>query len=276
METISAEFASQVIDGLKKIPPIKTAYKSLEEFEKWQWNTLNTTKLNLRKVRKWGDPVMTKLSLNVGSAGTTNFQAVGLFNGTEFGAVSSYVHIERQDIENLWEMQFDEVVNGKLVTRDMKMNYLAGAARGKIFMLEPGDSWQKSQRIRWGTIACGGNLVQVAGYLGDRGSLSKKNREIKLPGWEKARPQKEVKMWRLAGFHKSDWKRPLDELLAEGLVHRAFTAKKNNVLGDTPNGIVYYPFFSPQDWDFAGTDKEQPSYFYLPDEYCEKENPMKT
>jgi len=82
--------------------------------------------------------------------------------------------------------------------------------------------------------------------------------EFKVEGGRKVT----LMMAKLVGFRKSDWNRPLDELLAEGLVHRCFCAYSNNTPRDSPQGIVYSPFFSPQDWDFAGTAR--PSAFYLP------------
>ena len=69
-------------------------------------------------------------------------------------------------------------------------------------------------------------------------------------------------MAKLVGFSPSDWYQPLDELLAKGLVHRCFCAYQGDKPGDSPQGIVYSPFFSPRFWDFAGTAK--PRAFYLP------------
>ena len=258
LKEVADAFTSQVIDGLKKTPPIVEAYKSWPEFGEWTDNNITSTSgLNLRKVRRWGDPVMIDFHFDVDQVGSTNFQAVGLYNeATGFGGVTNYLYIEREDIENLWEMQFDEVVNGTLFTRDLKMNWLAASDRGKIYMLDSEkDSWQKSPRIRWGSIALGGNLVQVE-------REEDFHPDVKLPSGKTVRT-----MARLAGFRKTDWKRPLDELLAEGLVHRCFGAGKGNDFGDSPHGIVYSPFFSPLDWDFAGQDK--PSHFYLPLEYFE-------
>jgi hypothetical protein len=74
-------------------------------------------------------------------------------------------------------------------------------------------------------------------------------------------------MARLVGFRKTDWTRPLEELLAEGLVHRCYCAYKDNRFGDSPKGIIYSPLFSPLDWDFTGA--KQPSAFYLPVEFLE-------
>ena len=44
------------------------------------------------------------------------------------------------------------------------MNWLC-AYRGKLYMYDnKDDDWQTAPRIRWGTLALGGNLVQVDGF----------------------------------------------------------------------------------------------------------------
>ena len=73
----------------------------------------------------------------------------------------------------------------------------------------------------------------------------------------------------LVGFHKKDWSRSLDELLAEGLVHRCFCVYKKNRFGDVPNkGIAFSPLFSPKDWGFNG--KKELDALYIPEVYLEK------
>ncbi|MBV6449991.1 MAG: hypothetical protein MHPDNHAH_00709 [Anaerolineales bacterium] len=207
------------------------------------------------RIRRWGDPVMVALGFDVNQVGTTNFQAVGLYNKlTGFGAVSNFIRIDREDIDNLQKMQFAEERNGKQLTPKNKMDWLA-AFRGKLYMYDhETDSWEGSERIRWGTVALGGNLVQVERF---------ENIEAKLPGGALG----VHKMARLVGFRKSDWARPLKELLAEGLVHRCYCAYKNNQFGDTPKGIVYSPFFSPRDRDFNG--KKKIDALYIPAVYLE-------
>lgn len=207
------------------------------------------------RIRRWGDPVMQALGFDVNKVGTTNFQAVGLYNKlTGFGAVTNFIRIERDDIENLKRMQFEEVRNGRKLTPKNKMDWLA-AFRGKLYMYDDkNDSWEVSDRIRWGTVALGGNLVQVERF---------EEIEAKLPGGATGIH----KMARLVGFRKSDWARPLNELLADGLVHRCYCAYKNNQFGDSPKGIIYSPFFSPKDWDFNG--KKKLDALYIPAVYLE-------
>jgi len=210
----------------------------------------------LFRVRRWGDPVMAPLGFDVNVVETTNFQAVGLYNKeTGFGAVTNFIHILPDDVDRLRDMQFTQVVDGRKFNQDQKMDWLC-SFRGKIYMYDNGlDEWQTASRIRWGTLALGGNLVQADGF---------ENFKVKLPGETRIRNHN---MARLVGFRKTDWSRPLDELLAEGLVHRCYCAYKNNQFGDSPKGIVYSPFYSLLDWDFAGTKK--PRTLYIPFEYLE-------
>jgi hypothetical protein len=254
---VASAFTDQVIEELKKIPPIKIAYKSWADYVKWE-KTIAVPHSNLYRVRTWGDNVMGPLGFDVNVVKTSNFQAVGLYNkATGFGAVKNYAHIPREDIDRLIDMQFDEIVDGKKMTVEDKMNWLCQFV-GRIYMFDSGkDSWQKSTQIRWGTIALGGNLVQVVG---------EEEIEVKLPGEENGKAVRR-RMMRLAGFRKSDWSRSLDELLALGLVHRCFVANSGNTFADTSRGIVYSPFYSMLDWDFAGTAK--PDALYIPFEYLE-------
>jgi hypothetical protein len=80
--------------------------------------------------------------------------------------------------------------------------------------------------------------------------------------------KRDVEVARLKGFSPLDWGRPLDDLLAEGLVHRCFCAYKSNHFGDTPKGIVYSPFYSPRYWEFPGK-KAHPTALYIPVEWLE-------
>lgn len=134
------------------------------------------------------------------------------------------------------------------------MNWLCKVGGTIYFYNTKKDSWERSPSIRWGTLALGGNLVQVDGF-----------EDIKMKKHQPAR-----RMARLAGFRKSDWSRPLDELLAEGLVHRCFCAYNNNRFGDSPQGIVYSPLYSPLDWSFLKGGRKRPLALYIPAEYLEK------
>lgn len=205
-----------------------------------------SSNLNIRQVRKWGDPVMVADGFDVNQIGSTNFQAVKVWNDGDrtFGGVSQFLRIPRSDVYRLLAMQIlDEY------TADKKLEWLC-SFRGSIYMYEnENDDWRTANNIRWGTISLGGNLVQVEGY-------------------ERITVQGEVfEMAKLKGFRATDWNRPLPELIAEGLVHRCYCAYRNNQFGDSPKGIVYSPFFSPLDYDFAGT--AQPTALYIPTKWLE-------
>ncbi len=239
---------------------IVQASKPRAEFLEWQNSLLSQPNSKLYKVRKWGDPVMVKYAFDVYQVNTTNFQAVGLYNNgsREFGAITNFIRISHAEVMRLKAMQIEDDYVAKVDDwRSQKMNWLC-KFRGTIYFFdEPSDQWRTAPYIRWGTLALGGNLVQVV----DIEVIEAKMRDgIK----------RKVEMARLKGFRASDWNRPLDELLAEGLVHRCFCAYKDNHFGDSPKGIVYSPFYSPQDWDFAGIAKADA--LFIPTEWLEPKN----
>lgn len=233
------------------------ASKRLAEFVEWQDSLLSVPDSKLYRVRKWGDPVMVAYGFDVNQINTSNFQAVALYNNgnKEFGAVSNFIRISHDDVMRLKALQIDDDYESKRSDwHSQKMNWLC-KFRGTIYMFDnDSDQWQTAPYIRWGTLALGGNLVQVLGT----DSIRAKMRDGTT---------RKVEMARLKGFARADWSRPLDDLLAEGVVHRCFCAYENNHFGDSPKGIIYSPFYSPQDWDFTGTAKA--TALYIPVEWLE-------
>jgi hypothetical protein len=209
-------------------------------------------RLQLRRVRRWGDPVMKSWGFDVNVVGASNFQAVRTWNdgNRTWGGVTNFLRIPHMEVMNLRNLQSSEQTGAGYFDQDSKMNWLCGY-RGKVYMYETEDgNWQTDTTIRWGTVAISGNLVQVQAYETLRLSIG-------------GEPAQDYEMARLAGFRPSDWYRPLQTLLAEGLVHRVYCAYfPDNAFGDSPKGVVYSPFFSPLDYDFVGLD--QPSALYLP------------
>ena len=129
------------------------------------------------------------------------------------------------------------------------------------------NTWITAPQVRWGTLALGGNLVQVEGDF--------EPIEVKVAGFDGMEGVEKVKggfvrmlMGRLVGFQPGDWFRPLDDLLKEGVVHRCFCAGNVNQINDSPQGIVYSPFFSMR-WKFRGT--VQPDALYIPKLYLEEQ-----
>ncbi|HET9909734.1 MAG TPA: hypothetical protein VFQ23_24010 [Anaerolineales bacterium] len=235
------------------------------EFVKWT-DSLATKDNNLWKVRIWGDDKLKLVGLTTTSAAVqekapSNFQAVGLYDKEtrQRGAVSNFLKIERDEIDELIAMQIEDEFKRKQsepkrssrkqleIWRQQKMRWLC-KGEGTIYFTKGGKGWENASFILWGTVSLGGNLVQVEG-----------EEEIEF---KTAEGKKKMRMARLAGFTKSHWSWPLDELLAQGLVHRCFCALPGDKPTDTPQGIVYSPFFSPRNRDFSGQAK--PSAFYLP------------
>jgi hypothetical protein len=243
----------QIVDSQEKPEPVM-ARKPWAEYMQWT-DRLAAQHENLWKVKVWGR--VRPGELDVATVGTTNFQAVGLYNkeSGNFGAVTNFLNILREDVDNLKALQIHDVFeNMHEDWRTQKMNWLC-KYRGTIYFFDKkSDSWWRAPSIRWGTLALGGNLVQVDDF-----------EDIQMKKHQPAR-----RMARLVGFRKSDWSRPLDELLAEGLVHRCFCAYNNNHFGDSPQGIVYSPFYSPLDWTFLQGGQKRPRFLYIPAEDLEK------
>jgi len=209
------------------------------------------------RLRIWGDPVLVKeAGLSVNLVGTSNFQAIGLYNReTGWGGVTNFLYIPRVDIDRLIALQVEDEYQDKQPDwRSQKMNWLC-KARGTIYFTGDAPGWKTTNQIKWGTIGLGFNKVTVDGFedmlIATRGETQKR--------WRK--------MARLAGFRRNDWGRPLDELLEAGLIHRCYCAYSGDDIGDTPKGIIYSPFWSPLDWDFAGN--AQPKALYVPFNWLE-------
>jgi len=239
------------------------ASKLLAEFIKWQDSLLAVPGSQLYRVRRWGDSVMGKQRFSVNIVGTTNFQAVKLWSPEGgWGGVTNYLRIPHEHVRNLAAMQIEDMFDAKETSHNKAFDMEQWLVQKMSWLCKDGgtiytraESWKTASQIRWGTIALGGNLVAIDGT---------ETFTHKLPG---EATKRSVVMARVKGFRKSDWNRPLDDLLAEGLVHRCFCAYWGNVFGDTPKGIVYSPFYSPLDWDFPGQNK--PKAFYLPLEWLE-------
>jgi hypothetical protein len=217
--------------------------------------------ITLRRVRKWGDPVMIQYGFNVNVVGTSNFQAVRSFNKeTGFGAVSNFLYIPHNEVMLLRDMQFAEITERGYFDEDSKMEWLC-SWRGSLYMYNSqADEWPTAKTIRWGTLTLGGNLVQVERYEVIRYVFGTNYEEKTI---------RDVPMARLVGFRKSDWSRPLNDLISEGLVHYCYCAYKDNGFGHSPKGVVYSPFYSPLDYDFSGN--LQPDALYIPEIWLENE-----
>lgn len=221
---------------------------------------VNPTPVSLYRLRQWGDAVLVResgASIDLLTDTSSNFQAIGLYNKyTEWGGVTNFLNIPRSDIDRLIHLQVEDDFEDKRpepgAWLKQKMNWLC-KERGTIYFTGadmPG--WDTAASIKWGTIALGNNRVAVEAV---------EEMLVRTRGESQLRLRQ---MARLAGFRRSDWGRPLAELLAQGLVHRCYCVYPGNKLGDTPKGIIYSPFWGPLDWQFIGPAKPQPAAFYVP------------
>lgn len=202
---------------------------------------------NIRRVRKWGDPVMVKYGFDYNKVGS-NFQAVKCYNKdtNQMGAISNYIVINHTDVMNLKALQVADAY-----TVNNKMGWLIYDGEGT--RIHWGGDWKTANAIKWGTLCLGGNLVSVDGY---------ENIKAKLPDGTTSI----VRFARLNGFTKTDWGRSLSDLIANGLVHRCYCVGKDNAFVDSPKGICYSPFYDPTNWK-TGTVKN--SKLYIPEMWLE-------
>ena len=238
----------------------------------WLLTLAETPRKNMYRVKRWGMQGMSGLEFDISvlhkRGQTSNFQAVGLYNeATGFGAIANYLVIPPEDVRRLEELQIeDEFEKKREHWLRQKMTWLC-QHRGSQYMFADEDNfkgdweWRRPDGIRWGPIGLGGSLVEV---------VEEDWLKVKLPARE---GDENVKMAKLKGFRSTDWGRPLDQLLAEGLVHRCFCVYSGNDIGDSPQGIVYSPFWAPLDWEFMPkSDARPPTAFWIPFAYLENES----
>jgi hypothetical protein len=231
-----------------------------QEYVRWQDQVI-ARRPEIYRIRRWGDPVLGK---SVADIGVSNFQAIGLWNKANqtMSGVANYCRIPHMDVNYLYALQVEDQYVDKVPDwRRQKMSWLCKTSGTIYFWHASTGDWTNLSYIEWGTIALGGNLVQVE----DIEVLT-----VKLPN---ATSKRSIPMARLRAFRMTDQARPLADLLAEGLVHRCFCAYQKPVpdtFGDSPKGIVYSPFWSPRDWTFISSSQVQPDAWYLPMEWLTK------
>ena len=258
---------------IRKILEIKEQEQKISsEVQEWARGLASEPRKKVYRVKRWGGPGMKELGFDISVLNakdqSSNFQAIGLYNvSTGFGAISNYIVIPPEDVLKLEALQVEDEYEAKQGDDwlHQKMNWLC-QFRGSIYMFAEEDNykgewpWRRAEGIRWGTLALGGNLVKV---------VDTREFEVKLPAAKGVKP---VMMARLQGFKPSDWGRPLDDLLAEGLVHRCFCVNGGNDIADSPKGIVYSPFWSLEDWDFMPRPPKgsTPTALWIPFDYLEE------
>src|SRR5262245_28420106 len=108
--------------------------------------------LELRRVRRWGDPVMVEWGFDVNQVGTSNFQAVRCWNdgNRTFGAVTNFLYIPHDEVMKLRDIQFAEQTDRGYFDADSKMEWLC-SYRGSLYMYDNDtDHWSTAPQIRWG------------------------------------------------------------------------------------------------------------------------------
>jgi hypothetical protein len=221
---------------------------------------------NVFRVRKWGDPIMVEEGgFSTFNIGVSNFQAIGLYNKANnwTGGVSNFLRIPLADIARLRAMQLEDDFKDKKPEPGawlrQKMNWLVNERGSMYFYFHHSDDYP-ADYLEWGTIAIGNAFVHVVDI-----------ETLTVPGTDKRIKGKRTRrMCKLAGFRRSDWDRPLNDLLASGLVHRCYCAYMGDDIGDTPKGKIYSPFWSPLDWQFIGPAQPQPDAFYIPEDWLIK------
>jgi hypothetical protein len=227
----------------------------LAQFIEWQ-NGILASRPNIYRLQKWGqEPLSTEGSRDVNNIGTSNFQAIGLYNKVSNtpGGTSNWLKIPHTDIMRVAAMQVEDNYVDKVADwRDQKMRWLIKPS-GTVYFGGTSGDWHEKEWVSWGTIGLGYNLVKVEGVEMLR---------VKTPdGQIRIR-----EMARLAGFKKSDFGRPLTDLLADGLVHRGTCVYLSGRIGDTPKGIIYTPFWKPGTggWEYYGAQGTDPEVLYVP------------
>jgi hypothetical protein len=233
---------------------------------------------NVRRVRHVGTPIMKSFGYDVTKTKAgSNFQAIDTYNkGTGFGGTANFLRIPRADLMRLRAVQSEDDFEEKVIDPknseawlDQKLKWLC-KAKGTIYFRA--DHWETRQHVRWGTIIVG-RQVFVEGF---------ENMKIRVPS--QGQKPIQIRMARLRGFRQTDWDLLLDEnldkrpdfeqnlkMLADlGLMHQVWCTYKNNVVSErTPKGIIYSPFWSPQDWTLIGPATSQVKNLYIPADWLE-------
>lgn len=206
-------------------------------------------KPTLFRARKYGDPIMkTLMGLDTGTMGTSNFQNIALFTEKGgFGAVSQFQRLDYSAMQYLVNIQPKDVA-----TLNQKMAFLCGERIGspdRPYWTRGGEwldlyNGNTSVLFDFGTIVFGGQPVQVE-------TLNGSPKEYKFfAKYQNKTTSEWITFYKLVGLRKSDWTRPVSDLLSEGLMQLGTWADyPNNGYHDRWNsGIVLHPVWSELDY----------------------------
>jgi hypothetical protein len=222
-------------------------------------------------VRRWGDPILLALDgMTTENMVSGSFQEVPLFhpytdNPTrgEFGAISYFQHMGIPERDYLKSIQPDDYAQYGF-TIPQKMNLLIqpppATPPQRAYWSKTGGAWNEPTftEMSFGTLVFGGQRVQVEA---EEFYFYAKYRAKDVMEW--------IPFYKIVGMRRAEMARPVNELLAEGLMQRYTVANKGagqeNVYNDHPRGVIYHPIWSPRDWHVnTGT----PDALYLAKEFC--------
>lgn len=210
--------------------------------------TSPTNRVVLKRARKYGDKFMVeKMGLDVAVIQTGNFQNIALFTERGgFGAVSQFQRLDKPALDYLMKIQPVDAC-----PFNAKMEFLCSERIGppvRPYWTRGGD-WKDLARgntsvlFEFGTIVFGGQIVQVE-------SVNGVPKEYKFWAQYQQAPAPEwITFYKLIGLRKTDWARPVADLMAEGLIQRGTWAGSGNSYHDTwHSGVVLHPIWSELDY----------------------------
>lgn len=187
----------------------------------------------IRRVRKWGDPVLIDLlGADVNLVGTTNFQVVKLatIDGRGQPFFNDIAQFQTVDYDFLYSLQYPS--DG--FTVQQKMNWLvnhdlAGGAPSRPY-------WIVDGKLQFGTMVFGGQLVEI-----DPAS------ETYIGQYPNREGQEPIEMYRLLGMRKAEMGL-VSYATYPHKVQRGTEAGRDNGYNDHPRGEIFHPVWDSRDW----------------------------
>lgn len=189
------------------------------------------TPVLIKRVRKWGDPVLIDLlAADVNLIGTTNFQAVQLSTVDRgrawFGAVSQFQpSIDREYLRSIQKADASFTVQ-------QKMNWMGeGSTKGRPY-------FEKSSGLAFGTIVFGGQLIEI----------DPQEYRFKCQYPNRDKDDYNQLFYRINGFRKADIGKGYTYATHPHLIQRATAAYDNNHYEEFPRGEIFHPVWDCRDW----------------------------
>lgn len=192
----------------------------------------------IRRVRKWGDPLIGDTAKLPASTGYSNFQVVktatfGSDGKPFFNDLARYQLVDREFLESL-----QYASDGYTVKQ--KMNWLVNDDMNKNSATYERPYWTKGEpRLYFGPLVFGGQLVQLGESVTRNGVF---------PNEPTGTPDHPILFHRLVGMRRSQMAMGLTHGSHPHLIQRATEAGKNNVYIEYPRGEIFHPVWSDIDW----------------------------